>query len=243
MDNGPDQPGLGYSRSGKINQKGTRMANDFATRGRTGPDKAVNFATYIKTFGWSGNWSYDENTGFTHLSARRGENETIDIWWPPSGSLLADKLPVYKLAGESIRCRNVSAAAQIACEPPDESRLVKAVRRQKRTFDTNENGQVTQETIAALAGTLPFDAESTDEELKDALIGRNVTWVNRHSGETDSAMVSTDPKHFKVTRNGHDYLTFVYPIPQRVLANFGKVQDAETYGFRSVYLDSIVSVD
>lgn len=215
----------------------------YHVRGSTAAEKAEHFGLYVKEHGWKGKWSIDEESGILHLFARRDENETIDIWWLPTGAAHPDMLPVYSLAGERIKCRNVSAAAALAVKQPDENRRVKAVRKQKRQMGIHGE-QVTQETIDALAGSLPFDHESTDEELKDALIGRTIVWVNRWSGDTDTAEISTDPKHFEVNRNGHDYINFVYPIPQRVLARFGKEHmECDTYGFRSVYLDSIVRVD
>lgn len=215
----------------------------YHSRGRSAREKAAHFGSYAKEHGWTGKWSEDDDTGLLHLFARRGENETIDIWWiMNNGAAHPDMLPIYTLAGEKIKCRNVSAVAAIAAKSPDENRLKKAVRKQKRQMGAGE--PVSQEHIEALQGSLPFDHESTDDELKDVLVGATVVWINRWSGETDTAQISTDPKHFKVARNGHDYISFVNPIPQRVLAQFGKAQmDCDTYGFRSVYLDSIVSVE
>ena len=225
----------------------TRIVNNpsgYHSKGRDAGEKAHNFALAIKEHGWSGKWTTDEITGVLHLFARRGENETIDVWWSRGGKALPDMLPIYTLAGETIKCRNVSAAYAHAANAPDDNRLKKAVRRQQRKLSNGNSVQnVTAETIASLQCSLPFDHESSDEELKDVLIGRTIVWVNRISGETDTAQISTDPKHFKVNRNGHDFISFVNPIPQRVLASFGKPNmESDTYGFRSVYLDSIVSV-
>lgn len=218
----------------------------YHSKGRTAREKASHFGAYAKEHGWTGKWSEDEDTGLLHLFARRGESETIDIWWIiENGAAHPDMLPIYTLAGEKIKCRNVSAIAVIAAKSADENRLKKAVRKQKRQWGIQESGEkVTKEQIELLQTTLPFDHESTDQEVLDALYGRTITWVNRISGETDSATVGGNTKHCKVIRNGHDQISFVNPIPQRVLAQFGKAQmDCDTYGFRAVYLDSIVSVD
>ena len=217
----------------------------YRSKGRDGVEKAQCFGVYAKQHGWTGKYHLDEDTGIVYLFARRGENETIEIWWTREGKALPrPDLPVYTLAGERIKVLNVSAIAAIAAKTPDENRLRKAVKKQKRQLGVGDDKQMTAEDIAALRVSLPFDHESSDDELKDVLIGRTITWVNRMSGDTETAEISTDPKHFHVRRNGHDYIDFVRPIPQRVLANFGKSHmESDTYGFRSVYLDSIVGVE
>ena len=211
-----------------------KNASGYVSHGRTAGEKAANFGEWAKQNGWSG--TMNEEDGRLHLFARRGEVETIDIWWFLNGSLDTSRLPMYTLAGEPIKLRNVSAAAKVAASEPDTSRLRKAARKQRRQLDgaTNVAPEDIDSYIAGMQGSLPFDHESTDEEIKVALKGRTISWINRRSGEVHSATVSDSPKHFKVVRNGHDYIDFVYPVPRRTAI--------ETYGFRAVYLDSIVSV-
>lgn len=209
----------------------------YHSRGRTAVEKAVNFGQHAKAHGWTGKQTLDEETGVRHLFARRGESETIDIWWiEDTGAAHPDMLPIYTLAGEKIKCRNVSAVAAIAAKEPDTSRLRKAARKQRRKFDspTVLSEEEIDDYIVSMQGTLPFDQESTDEEIKVALKGRTISWVNRMSGQVNSALVSDNPKHFSVIRNGRDYVNFVYPVQ--------RAHEYETYGFRAVYLDSIVGV-
>jgi len=217
----------------------------YHSSGRSAGEKARNFADHIKPHGWTGKWSTDNETGILHLFARRGEDETIDIWWTHGGKAHPDMKPVFTVAGDRINLLNVSAAAAMAVKDPNENRMRKARAKRSRKIESrNNNGHVTAEDIATLQCSLPFDHESTDEEILDALYGLEITWVNRISGEMDTAIVGgSRSKHCKIVRNGHDYINFVYQIPQRVLANFGKAQmESDTYGFRSVYLDSIVKV-
>lgn len=196
------------------------MSKEFTSRGRTGPDKAVNFGTYAKGHGWTGKWSQDETTGITHLFCRRGESETVDIWWQPSGGIISEMLPIYTLAGEKIKCRNVSAAALIVRNEPDTSRLHKAVRKQRKGFgvcETNGEAHRTDKYI-----------KMADNELEQLLFGATVSWINSISGEVQTAEVG-GKRTMKVIREvesgARDQVHFV-----------------DSFGFHAVYLDAIVSV-
>ena len=210
----------------------------YVSHGRTAAEKADNFGKYAKSHGWQGKWSAKEEPHVVHLFCRRGESETIDIWWHANGSLILDRLPVYTLAGEKIKLRNVSAAAKVVAAEPDMSRLRKATRKQRRQMNGDGPVKLSEDEIsdyiAGMQGSLPFDHESTDEELKAVLKGRTVTWVNRFSGQLNSAVVSDNPKQFKVIREPKPQVHFVYPVQRRTMI--------DTFGFRAVYLDSIVSV-
>jgi hypothetical protein len=197
----------------------------YTSKGRTAAEKADNFGQYAKQHGWSGKWTGTEEPHTVHLFCRRGESETIDIWWHSNGSLMLDRLPVYSLAGERIKLRNVSAAAKIVAGQPDTSRLRKAVRKQRRQLGVVETPEEAAELLASVQGSLPFDHESTDAEIKAVLLGKGITWINRISGQLNSAVVG-GAKHFAV-KNGD--------CPRQI-------QFIDDYGFHSVYLDSIVSV-
>jgi hypothetical protein len=204
----------------------------YHSSGRTLQEKATNFGLYVKQFGWKGNFTTDAD-GNVDLVATRGENEQITITWYAGGGGLV----TYILAGDSIKCNNVSAAAKIAKEKPDPSRFRRAVRKRKVDED------YTPEMLEDLQGTLPFDHDSTDDEIRAALLGKTITWINRFSGQVETADVSPKPNHFSVCRNGNDYINFVYPIPARVMSRWGKEHmESDTYGFRSVYINRIVSV-
>lgn len=199
--------------------KNVRNPSGYHSSGRTLEDKANNFGKFVKQFGWAGKWTKDQETGHVSLFCRRGENETIEICWHFGGGGTV----YYNLAGERIKCRNVSAAASLAQKEPDTSRLRRAIRKRRRQL-----GHVTTDMVEDMLGeaqcSLPFDHESTDAEIKVALFNRSITWINRQSGQVSSAIVKG--RMFKVVRQtGRAYVDFV-----------------DDYGFHAVYLDSIVSV-
>ncbi len=179
----------------------------YHSSGRTLAEKATNFGAYVKPYGWAGSWKTAEN-GNVLLTANRGENEFIEIEWFKGGGGTV----WYTLAGERIKCHNVSGAALIAQNEPDPNRLKRAVRSRKRSGNTD-----------LIKSEYDFDG-LTDREIKDALYKKRITWVNSMSGEPYTAMM-TGRRHFKVVRNGHDYVEFT-----------------DDYGFHAVYLDRIVSV-
>lgn len=197
------------------------MMDKFRTRGGDAAGKAVNFAEYAKTYGWSGKW--DTSDGMLRLAAHRGDNEFIDIEWDSeTGKFIGAS---YTLAGETIDCHNVSAAAAIAAKAPDADRLRTAARKHRKQLGTPDTVQDVADLIASISGTLPFDHESTDEEIKAKLNGKRVAWVNRMSGMMYSAVVGG--KMFKVVGNNeHRYIDF-----------------ADSFGYHAVYLNSIVSVE
>jgi hypothetical protein len=207
--------------------KNVKNPSGYHSSGRTLKDKANNFGSFVKQFGWGGCWK-EESNGNIALIATRGDNEEIEIIWyktpqpgEPNGEVW------YTFAGQSKRCHNVAEAAKIAQSPPDPNTVRKAIRSKRQ-----ENGEMTPEMIESLQGSLPFDHESSDEELKLVLFHKDITWINRLSGRTRSAMIG-GRRHFKVVRreDKHDYIDFV-SVPPR----------GEIPVFYAVYLDSIVSV-
>lgn len=193
----------------------------FHSRGKSAEEKARHFGEHVHEYGWAGKWSQDEDTGILHLFARRDENETIDVWWLPTGAAHPDMLPIYTLAGEKIKCRNVSAIAHLAMKTPDENRLRKAVQKQTRRRTVKPEVELNIK-------------EQTDDEIAEQLLGKTITWVNTISGKVDIAMIGDNPRQLRVIRNGHDYIDFVQR-PRGKDERFGD-------GYRSVYLDSIVKV-
>lgn len=199
--------------------KNVKNPSGYHSSGRTLEDKANNFGKFVKQFGWAGKWTKDQEAGHVSLFCRRGENETIEIVWHYGGGGTVH----YTLAGERIKCHNVSAAAAIAQKEPDATRLRKAIRKRRRQLGVVDPEAVT-EMLDDAQCSLPFDHESTDAEIKVALFNRSITWINRQSGQVSSAIVKG--KLFKVVRRtGRAYIDFV-----------------DDYGFHAVYLDSIVSV-
>lgn len=191
-----------------------KNASGYVSKGRTAGEKAANFGDWAKQHGWAG--SMNEEDDRLHLFARRGEAETIDIWWYTNGSLDTDRLPIYTLAGERIKLRNVSHAAKIASEEPDATRLEKATR--KRRKQTGEYAPV------VVTGAYDF-SDMHEDEIEQALLGRVISWQNSISGQIDSAQVA-GKRTLKVTSENCK--------PQ--------IHFTDADGFHAVYLDAIVSV-
>jgi hypothetical protein len=190
----------------------------FHSRGRTAREKAAHFGAFAKEHGWTGKWSEDEESGILHLFARRGENETIDIWWIiANGAAHPDMLPIYTLSGEKIKCRNVSAAAAHAAKSEDDANERRAAARRAKPKKHAEHEHKVVKTTKYL--------EMHDDELERLVLGRKIKWVNSLSGDVEEAVVGGSKIKPRVIRNGHDRLDFLCDE-----------------GFRSAYLDQIVSI-
>lgn len=204
------------------------MVDYVSPRGRDGLRKATTFANFAKGFGWLSKSTQEGN--IVRLFSRRGENETLDIQWH-DGCILPGLEPIYTMAGERIKLRNLSAASKIVQEQPDPKRLTKATRKRKRQTGIDySGGPLSEDDLDSLRGSLPFDAESSDDEIEAVLHKRSITWVNTISGQVDSARVDVD-KQFKIVRkNGNE----------KIKADF--VTFCSSAGYRAVYLNSIVAV-
>lgn len=86
---------------------------------------------------------------------------------------------------------------------------------------------LTQREINDMKSTLPWDGESTDEELLAAVEGRVISYVSAMTGKQGSAHVPRGGRHTEIKRCKHGvYISF-----------------AETNGpFRSILFDRIIHV-
>jgi len=210
----------------------------YHSKGRTNKDKANNFGIFIKEYGWSGKWAEDPETKDITLTATRGNSEQIDIHWY-SHIPLQDVW--YTYAGDSVKCRNVSGVAKIAQDPPSRARMRSAARKGKSRISSristvdlsgaSNSGSSADELIAAMATTLPFDKESTPDEIKAVIkTHRNptITWINRLSGKMHQDVIKTWSRYLKVDTNKEG----------KIIIHF--VGD---FGFHSVYANSVIGVD
>lgn len=204
--------------------KTVKNPSGYHSSGKTIQEKANNFGMFVKEHDWSGGYETLQN-GDVKLTTKRGENEAIEITWFKAGGGVVN----YTLAGETVKCRNVSAAALIAQKQPDHSKLRKAVRRKRANIELDEGSPIVQDVITSMQGALPFDRESNPAELKIVLKNKQIAWINRLSGQIHTAVVGVN-KQFKVNEEKR-YITFVEVVPRGFVPCF-----------RSVYLDSIVSV-
>lgn len=219
-----------------------RNPSGYHSKGKTPKEKVVNFASFIKQFDWTGAWRVDPETDILHLNARRGDNERIDIEWPAT-QWWPDVW--YSLAGDSIKCRNISAAAKLAQDPPDADRMRRSAQRKRNgksaslatglarpglANGTAEPELTGDELIASLTSSVPWDKDSGVRDVALALMEcRNpeVTWVNTLTGVVHTAVIKTGNRNNKITetKDGKVIITF-----------------ADQYGFHSVYANSVIRV-
>lgn len=174
-----------------------------------------------------------------HVFARRGEDETIDIYWQPgAGAITAANPPMYRLAGQETKLQNVSACVAIATKEPDMSRLTKGIRKQARRTsrrnialgspvrDGDTSALPTTEATRNIArrSIAPGLYSPEDSVVAATVRGRRLEWINSLSGMVETSRVT---KVEKIMRNGRDQVSFI---------------DKELGCFRAVYIDAIVGV-
>lgn len=217
------------------NQRAPRFVRNpsgYHSHGKTHQEKVYNLGVYIKEFGWTGGWEQEEDV--LKATMKRGDSEIITIWWPDS-QWWPDVY--YKYGGNEQKCRNISAAAKIASEKPDPERMRRTVTSRR---GIGENGiaaafasgdsNAGENLIESLRTTLPFDRESTPDEIKAVLKGKvnpTIIWINRFSGLIEQDYIKTWSRHLRVTmnRDGKAIIHFVG-------ANC----------FHAVYVDSVIGV-
>lgn len=207
----------------------------YTSVGKTAHDKATKFSDTIRLNGWLSKYTYDPETDITHVFARRGEDETLDVWWHGASCITQ---PKYTLAGEPIKLRNVSAAVAVAAKEADRSRIGRTVKRKARKMaplgsPLSDDAGVAQgnglaESISAAREALAPILGGTDVELKRELRHATVSWVNSQSGNVESAVVGRVTNIVRTNIHGKLSKPFVEFIDDR--------------GFHAVYLDAIVGV-
>lgn len=218
-----------------VRQRIIRNPSGYHSFGATHKDKVNNFARFIKDFGWTGQWKENEDSDILTLNAIRGDNERIDIEWPAT-QWWPDVW--YTFASNSIKCRNISHAAKLAQGRPDAEAMRRASRRRRRSIPRASSsgpaiaipGEPVESLAESLATSLPWDKESSVEEVVAALRQhRNptITWVNRISGDINTATMRTGKRHNSVTTNKE-----------------GKViiQFTDENGFHACYADSVIGL-
>lgn len=103
----------------------------------------------------------------------------------------------------------------------------------KQTIDLVEDeaeAESWEDRLRRLRKGLPFKVSSPSEEIRKAVIGKEVTWINSRTKGEESACVLKDPNQkqlrIEYTRNKRRVLTFA----------------AHGQGFRSVHIDAIITV-
>ena len=227
----------------------------YHSHGKTPEEKVHNFALFIKEHGWTGTWQRDEESRILTLKASNGDNEKIDIEWP-EGQWWPDVW--YSFAGNTIKCRNISHAAKLAQEPPDQDAMRRAASKRKKVAlrhsvvgpnraatGRTESGlpldlpspssglrsdmcASAEELIESLAVSLPFDKESTQAEV--------VAVLKRHRNPTITWVNRlTGQVHTGTIKSGGRNNRVTTTKEGKVIITF-----ADPFGFHSVYVRSII---
>lgn len=225
------------------NQRAPRFVKNpsgYHSRGANPKEKAYNFGMFLKDFGWTGGWVENEDTGDVTVTLTRG-GEKIEVFWT---SPIPWPEVWYHYAGSKIKCRNVSQAALFGQGQPDPDRMRRGAGRLLPSRVGNGRGNAVpgvvstgsaeppdvESVIDEVRGTLPFDRESSAEEIFAVLkprINPVLIWVNRLSGQVQQDYIKTWSRHFKITSNKDGKLIIHF---------------AGAHQFNAVYVDSIIGV-
>lgn len=190
--------------------------------------KIVSLVEYAIGAGWKAEVT-EPIPGKSAIVTATREDEAIDVMFI-NGVLDTDQMPTYTIGQRTVKLRNVSAAKKQMEVPPQEALKVAAsvsVRRERKVRDKDEEGQPRELSII-----VPWDNESTDEEILEFVKGRRIIWRNSVSGTYDEASV------FPHGMKKHKHLQIVESRDGRKVLNWASVEG----GFRSVFIDAIVQV-
>ena len=185
--------------------------------------KAEAYAAVAEAAGWTPVLTTEGD--LITATTTRG-SETIMIHW--KGTRFVDDA-TYTNGSQSLTLRNVSAARQKMADSPDvaargASKAIIGKGKRKVALDDED-----EHAVAAKRAQLPFDSNSSDEEVFKALGGKTIVWRNSRTREVERAVVAVNP--------GEKLLKMDVKGSRRVFS-FCSVKGP----FRSVYLDAILEV-
>jgi hypothetical protein len=161
--------------------------------------KAQTFLAEAARLGWDSS-GYDIRPGDrASLTVKRG-SESIDIEWL-AGVFQGDTCYYHHVGRTAIKLRNASAAKMRMAIPPAQA-------------DQEAQKVTAHKSVRPKAGkapstmrSLPFTEASLDQEVLDALYGKEITWTNRISGEPQTERVpglARKPSHAPRISDGPD---------------------------------------
>jgi hypothetical protein len=158
------------------------------------------------------------------MTATRGPETVIQGW---RGGVWQYESSIYAYGDRSTKPRNASGALKLLGRSPEDAKSETAKVASNRHFRKAEPKDIVEKLETAQT-RLPFDPElATDEEVMTVLRGQSLTWYNRLSRGTESAIVGRG-RHMRMTVNedGGRVVNFCCPVT----------------GFRSLLVTSILKV-
>lgn len=193
--------------------------------------KATAFVMEAMRLGWTGSSSVADGEDRVKVTAKRGD-ESIDIEWR-AGVFQGDTCYYHHVGRTAIKLRNASAAKQRMAIPPAKA----AEEAQKVTAHKSASPKAGKAPSANRK--LPFTEASLDQEVLDALYGKEITWTNRISGADETARVPRPAEDVRLAdgtpgrkRQGHP--PTITEGPKGRVVNF-----VGSAGFKSVLLSQI----
>jgi hypothetical protein len=150
------------------------------TLGSKSERKAEAYVQAARKLGWAETIAYADGDRIT-VTTKRGQ-ESIDIEWV-AGVFQGDTCFYHHNGRTAIKLRNASAAKHRMAIPPAQA-------------DQEAQKVTAHKSVRPKAGkapsatrSLPFTGASLDQDVLDAICGKEITWTNRISGEPETERV------------------------------------------------------
>lgn len=190
-----------------------------APEGNSGVRKALKLAEQVKAAGWTSEWNISsENPNRVQSVSRRG-SEILTVTW--DSGVFNYELSGHLIDDRHTKIRNVSHGRQLAARGAGEAQAELARVTSNRAFRPREAKGGTAR------GKLPFDPETaTEAEIKSAILGKYLVWINRVSNTEEHATATKSDRYTTVSGEG----------AERV------VQFCSDIGFRALRLSALLRV-
>lgn len=201
--------------------------------------KAMKFIELMKKNGWKGSLKRDDPNDYACLIAHRGD-ERLEISWTANQLTFP---PKYEFAGTRANLHSAAVARRhIEANGPDiklymkrRRRKVRVARKPVATSMPRQNSKGDDVAVPAFEQhTLPFDIhESSDKEILRVIRGSQLIWINRLTGQPESAHVPVN-----LNRDLQNTFFLADNAKGRTFVSFMSSEGV----FRAVYLDAILQV-
>lgn len=129
------------------------------------------------------------------VTVTRGSETVVQAW---AGGVWSYEASVYAYGDRTTKPRNASGALKLLLRSPEDAKAEMAKVASNRHFRKAEPKDIVA-TLEVAQTRLPFDpALATDEEVLTVLRGQAVTWYNRISRKTESAIVGRG-RHMRIS--------------------------------------------